>query len=167
MSTGEPVRTLVIGIGNPLQGDDGLGVRATQMLEGKNLPANVQVEELGTPGWGLLARMEGWPRVVVIDAVQMGMAPGDWKRLSLNEAHLVSGSGAVSLHETGLAECLDLATVLGIMPDEFVLYGVEPARIAPGEDLTPALVQVLPGLVEQIVEDLWKESRYDTDLAHR
>jgi hydrogenase maturation protease len=159
MGTGQPARTLIIGIGNPLQGDDGLGVRATQMLEEKNLPAHVQVEELGTPGWGLLACLEGWPRVCVIDAVQMGQVPGTWKRLDLNEARLVTERGPVSLHETGLAESLELAGVLGILPGEFTLYGVEPASIAPGEELSPAVAQVLPGLVDQIVKDLWKESR--------
>lgn len=156
MSTGKPARTLVIGIGNPLQSDDGLGVQASLMLENKNLPAHVHVEELGTPGWGLLARMDGWPRVYVIDAVQMGQPPGTWQRFNQDEVSLVSQSGPVSLHEAGLAESLELANTLGIMPEEFVLYGVEPAVIEPGEDLSPAVLQALPGLVEHIVEDLWK-----------
>lgn len=156
MLNGKPARTLVIGIGNPLQSDDGLGVQASLMLEKESLPRNVQVEELGTPGWGLLARMDGWPRVYVIDAVRMGMKPGTWQRINQDEMRLVSEAGPVSLHEAGLAESLELASTLGIMPEEFVLYGVEPAVIEPGEDLSPAVLQALPGLVEHIVEDLWK-----------
>ncbi len=156
MSIGSPAGTLVIGIGNPLQSDDGLGVRASLMLEKAHLPGNVRVEELGTIGWGLLACMEGWPRVYVIDAVRMGQSPGTWRRFRQEEVRLVSTSNPVSLHETGLAESLELANTLGIMPEEFVLYGVEPAVIEPGEDLSPAVLQVLPDLVEHIVKDLWK-----------
>ena len=156
MSSEKPARTLVIGIGNPLQGDDGLGVQASLMLEKENLPEDVQVEELGTPGWGLLAQIEGWPRVIVIDAMQMGMEPGTWQRISGDDVRLVCEAGPVSLHEAGLAESLKLASTLGIMPDEFVLYGVEPAVIEPGEGLSPAVQEALPDLVEHIVKDLWK-----------
>ena len=151
-----PARTLVIGIGNPLQSDDGVGVHAVNLLANESLPAGVQIEELGTPGWGLLAHMDGWQRVFVVDAVRMGQPPGTWRRFGLDEVCLVAGAGALSLHEPGLAESLELASTLGLLPDEVVLYGVEPAQVKPGEHLSPAVHRCIPDLVEHIVEELWK-----------
>jgi hydrogenase maturation protease len=151
--------TLVIGIGNPLQGDDGLGACAVQMLANEVLPAGVQIEELGTPGWGLVNFLQGWQRVILIDAVCMGEEPGTWRRLEKDDIQLVASDQVRSLHEPGLAESLSLAQTLGLLPDEIVLYGVEPACIQPGGELSPAVRQVVTPLVKQILGELWKKTQ--------
>jgi hydrogenase maturation protease len=147
-------RTLVIGIGNPLQCDDGVGACAAQLLSAETLPTGVQIEELGTPGWGLVNFLQGWQRVILIDAVCMGEEPGTWRRLEKDDIQMVASDQVHSLHEPGLAESLSLAQTLGLMPDEIVLYGVEPACIQPGEGLSPAVRQVMPTLVKQILGEL-------------
>ncbi len=151
--------TLVIGIGNPLQGDDGLGACAVQMLANEVLPAGVQIEELGTPGWGLVNFLQGWQRVILIDAVCMGEEPGTWRRLEKDDIQLVASDQVSSLHEPGLAESLSLAQTLGLLPDEIVLYGVEPACIQPGGELSPAVRQAVTPLVKQILGELWKKTQ--------
>lgn len=151
--------TLVIGIGNPLQGDDGLGACAVQMLANEVLPAGVQIEELGTPGWGLVNFLQGWQRVILIDAVCMGEEPGTWRRLEKDDIQLVASDQVRSLHEPGLAESLSLAQTLGLLPDEIVLYGVEPACIQPSGELSPAVRQVVTPLVKQILGELWKKTQ--------
>lgn len=148
--------TLVVGIGNPLCGDDGLGAHAIQLLQEKVLPTGVEVEELGTPGWGLVNLLRGWQRVILIDAVHMGGEPGTWQRLDMNQAQFTPGSQAVSLHEPGLAESLALAEAMKLLPDELVLYGVEPACTTPGCNLSPKVRQVVPTLVENILGELWQ-----------
>lgn len=150
--------TLVIGIGNPFQGDDGVGVRAAELLANESLPPGVQVQELGTPGWGLVNAMEGWQRVILIDAVQMGAEPGAWRRLLGDQISLLNSPPSLSLHEPGLAESLDLARALGLLPGEIVLYGIEPGYIGLQEHLTSLVAGALPALVNKILEDIWKET---------
>ena len=149
----------MIGIGNPLQSDDGLGACAVQLLAEETLPAGVQVEELGTPGWGLVNFLQGWQRVILIDAVCMGEQPGAWRRLEKDEIQLIASDQVRSLHEPGLAESLSLAQTLGLLPDEIVLYGVEPACIQPGDELSPAVRQAITPLVKDILGELWKKTR--------
>jgi hydrogenase maturation protease len=151
--------TLVIGIGNPLQCDDGVGACAAQLLARETLPAGVQVEELGTPGWGLVNHLQGWQRVILIDAVCMGEEPGTWRRLEADEIQLVASDQVRSLHEPGLAESLLLAQTLGMLPDEIVLYGVEPACIQPGDELSPAVRQAITPLVKHILGELWNKKQ--------
>lgn len=148
--------TLVIGIGNPLFCDDGLGVQVAQQLTDEKLPAGVQVQELGTPGWGLVNHFQGWRRVILIDAVQMGEEPGTWHRLGASETKFVSENQSISLHEPGLADSLALAKTLNLMPDEIVLYGVEPAFTGPGLEMSPEVQTAIPLLVKNILEELWK-----------
>jgi len=155
---GSQKNTLVIGIGNPLQGDDGVGVRVAEQLANESLPPGVQVQELGTPGWGLVNALEGWQRIILIDAVQMGAEPGAWRRLDGDQVSLINNPSSLSLHEPGLAESLALARALNLLPEELVLYAIEPGHIGPVEQLTPAVADALPALVKQILEDIWKET---------
>lgn len=148
--------TLVIGIGNPLHSDDGLGVRAAQQLAAQDLPPGVKVEELGTPGWSLVNHLQGWQRVLLIDAVQMGERPGTWHRLDASQTHLITQEVSVSLHEPGLAESLALAQALNLMPDEVAIYGVEPAWTGAGMELSPEIQEAIPSVVENILQELWK-----------
>ena len=115
--------TLILGLGNPLQSDDGLGVRVAEMLADQELPPGVKVEEVGTPGLGLAAWLEGQSRVIIVDAVYMGQSPGTWRRFGPGEVRLIANSDVVSLHEPGLAEALALAQALDALPQEIVFYG--------------------------------------------
>jgi hydrogenase maturation protease len=149
-------KTLVLGVGNILQSDDGLGVRAVEMLGKRELPASVWVEDAGTPGIGLVTRMEGWKRVIIIDAAQTGLQPGMWQRYGPEDVRLVTGGGAISLHEADVASALSLAQATHLLPAEVVIYGVEPQRVDWGDELSPPVEAALPALVDDIVADLWK-----------
>lgn len=146
--------TLILGIGNPLLGDDGLGVRTAEILAGYDLPPHVSIMEAGTPGWGLATWLEGWSRAIIIDAVHMGGAPGSWRRFRPQEVRLLAQEEAISLHEPGLANGLELAQALDIFPEEILIYGVEPECCEPGQELSPAVTLALPGLVDAILSDL-------------
>lgn len=148
--------TLVIGIGNPLCSDDGLGVHVASLLCERELPPGVQIAELGTPGWGLVNHLADGQRVILIDAVEMGLEPGTWRRLAADDIGLIAGDSSVSLHEPGLAESLALAQALDLLPEEFVLYGVEPACTDPGLALSPEVGEAIPVLMENILGEIWK-----------
>jgi hydrogenase maturation protease len=148
--------TLVIGIGNPLRGDDGLGSRALEMLAREDIPEGVELMELGTPGWGLVTTLQDRQRVVIIDAVRMGQKPGAWRRFSPQEVRFITQDETLSMHEPGLAESLELAQALDWLPDEIIIYGVEPTSTGFGSGLSPEVEGAIPTLITNILGDLWK-----------
>jgi hydrogenase maturation protease len=142
---------LILGVGNPLLGDDGAGIRAVELLQQQNLPPHVQVLEIGTPGWGLGAWLEGRSYVIMIDAVDMGLPPGHWRQISLEEVQLLMEESSFSLHQPDLASGLALAQELNILPEVIIMYGIQPADLTPGNSLSPAVQNGLLELVETIV----------------
>jgi hydrogenase maturation protease len=149
--------TLVLGIGNPWMGDDGAGIRVAELLTERVLPHNIKVAEAGLPGWGLPSWLEGWPNVILVDAVRMGLAPGKWKRFDPRNIQVVIEDDLLSLHQPDLACGLALAQALGILPKNLSIYGIEPAATGQGAELSDAVRASLPEVVENILNDLEKK----------
>lgn len=148
---------LILGVGNPLMGDDGAGIRAVELLEQYHLPDHIKVQEIGTPGWGLGAWFDGQTAVVLIDAVKMGLEPGRWKKIDLRQSRLLMPESVFSLHQVDLANGLLLAQELDLLPPSLTLYGIEPANLAPGSSLSPQVGSSLPELVNSIVNDFQRK----------
>ncbi len=147
--------TLVLGLGNPLRGDDGVGVRVVQHLAQCRLPGNVEVLDGGTQGLGLVSLLEGRQRAIVVDAADMGRAPGEFVRFALEEARLLGeDEGRFCVHAAGLREALLLARALGILPKEVVLFGVQPARVAWETGLSPQVEAALLSLTEAVLREV-------------
>jgi hydrogenase maturation protease len=146
---------LVLGIGNTLMGDDGVGIRVVEILANEELPANVVVKAAGLPGWGLPSWLEGKDNVILVDAMQMGQAPGSWRRFSGEEIQLVE-TKALSLHQHGLDCGLALTQALGILPGNLLLYGFEPADLSAGAILSPEVRASIPEVIDQILLDIEK-----------
>jgi hydrogenase maturation protease len=147
--------TLILGVGNPLCGDDGAGVQAIKLLVENFLPPNVNVQDAGTPGLGLPLYLEGWPRVILVDAVQMGCLPGTWRRFTPQDVQLYFTETSLSLHESDLAGGLALADALGVLPETVVIYGIEPACCEINHGLSLAVQSALPEMVEGILTEIW------------
>jgi hydrogenase maturation protease len=147
---------LVLGIGNPLMGDDGVGNQVIELLAERALPPNVKIEDAGLPGWGLPTWFEGWSNVILVDAVQMDRLPGSWRRFRPEELQVVLENDALSLHQPDLACGLALAQALDLLPENLVLYGVEPADVNPGDALSPAVSSSLPDVIASILNELEK-----------
>lgn len=150
----QPEEILILGIGNPLIGDDGAGIAAIELLSKCCLPPNVTVQEIGTPGWGLGAWFAGRKTIILVDAVQMGQEPGSWRRFELDKIHSPVTQAAFSLHQSDLACGISLAQELDLLPEKISLYGIEPADLTPGASLSPQVAANLPALVETIVNDV-------------
>jgi hydrogenase maturation protease len=150
----QPKQTLILGLGNPLCGDDGLGNHAVQLLAARQLPAGVKALPAGTPGWELPNWIAGWPRVILIDAVMMGLKPGTRRRFCLEEVRLIAAGEILSSHAPDLATGLALAEALNLLPDETVLYGIEPERCEPGTEISPSVRRALGGLVDDILREI-------------
>lgn len=146
--------TLIVGLGNPLRGDDGVGCRLVTELAGRDLPPEVEVLDGGMAGLGLLDIMAGWERVVVVDAADVGQEPGTYVRFTPADARLVPASDHFSLHHAGLGEVLALARALGRSLPELVVFGVQPAGVGWRQGLSAAVESVLPALADAVLAEL-------------
>lgn len=153
MSTA-PRRILVLGLGNILLGDEGLGVRVVEQLEARYvLPPEVQIVDGGVVGLDLWSYLEGVTHLLVVDAVQMGAEPGTLVRLA-DEAIPQGLPLKMSLHQTGLPELLALARLQETLPQKVVVWGMEPAVLEPGLALSPTVAARLERLVTAVTDEL-------------
>ena len=153
-SSEEVNRVLVLGLGNPLLGDEGIGVRVVEELKGLELPDGVTVVEGGTAGLGLIGLMEGYQRVIIVDAADMGHPPGRVVRFTPSEVQLKTVEAPLSLHQIGLGEVLALAKALEVVPAELVIIGVQPSRVEGGIGLSPEVEGAIPQIVRVVLDEL-------------
>ena len=150
----------IIGVGNLLMGDDGLGIVALEQLRRQQLPPGIELIDAGCGGLTLLQLLADCERALLIDAADFGRPAGCILRLPAeNIADIQGGTGQASLHQTGLAEVLGLAVKLGQLP-ELTLFLVQPQCVAPGLELSLPVRQALPRLLEMLQQELenWRNA---------
>lgn len=154
----ECARTLVLGVGSLIRGDDAIGVLAAQRLRARpDLPPGVVVRDGGTAGLGLIPMWEGFDRLVLIDAVEMGLPAGAIRRFTWDEARVSGHERALSAHQTDLADALLLAETLKILPPEVVIFGVQPGSMEWDQPLSSAVERALPDLIDALLNELRSE----------
>jgi hydrogenase maturation protease len=147
-------RVLILGLGNILLQDEGLGVRTVEMLTtGYRLPPEVQTLDGGVMGLDLLPYFDGVTDLLILDAVQAGQSAGTLLRLE-GDAIPAALSAKMSMHQVSLQELLALASFQGILPTHVVLLGLEPASLDWGLGLTPVVASRLDLLVAAAVSEL-------------
>jgi hydrogenase maturation protease len=127
-----------------------------EMLAKRSLPPGVRLQDAGLPGWGLPSWLEGWSTVFLVDALDMGLEAGCWRRFRPEQVKLWLQDESLSLHQPDLACGLALAEALDLLPENLVLYGVQPAQTDLGMPLSPQVSACLPVLADQIIIDLGK-----------
>ena len=146
--------TLLIGLGNPLMGDDGAGVAVLERLrEEWVLPPEVELLDGGTWGMNLLPAVEFAARLVLVDAIRTGLGPGTLTVLERAQLPRYF-SLKLSPHQIDLREVLALAELRGALPEDLVALGIEPASVELGEGLSPAVAAGLDKLVDLVVSRL-------------
>jgi hydrogenase maturation protease len=147
-------RTLVLGAGNLLLSDDGLGIHAIRRLqETAQLPEEVQVLDGGTLGLGLLHYLEGVSHLLIVDSLETGQPPGTIRRLSGEEVPAYFAL-KMSPHEIGLPDMLFAAKLRDLYPAEVVIWGVQPATVEVGLDLSPPVASQMDVLVSNVLGEL-------------
>lgn len=152
-----PSRTTVIGLGNPLMGDDGLGLAAlARLARDWDLPATVEVLDGGTWGMNLLPMIEEAESLLFLDAIDARAEPGSQIVLEREEipryfAHKLSP------HQIDLREVLALAEWRGTLPDRTAAMGLQPETVGLGVELSAVLQRRLPALVEAVVQRLRRD----------
>jgi len=149
-----PGKTLVLGLGNILLRDDGAGVRVVERLsQSAGLPPEVEVLDGGTLGMDLLPYLEGVDRLVVVDAVDMGVTPGTVARFQGDNVPIAL-TLKVSPHQAGLADLLAAARLCGLCPREVILWGVQPAEVDVGLELSEPVSAAVEALVDWVFREL-------------
>jgi len=133
-------RTLLLGIGNTLLGDDGVGVRIVESLRGDPDMAQQTLVDGGTLSFSLLSELEDAHSMLVVDAANLGAAAGT-VRVYESDAmdQFIRRAGPRSVHEVGLADVMDMARLHGCLPSRRAIVCVQPARIEWSETLSPAV----------------------------
>jgi hydrogenase maturation protease len=152
MSEGK--RTVVIGLGNPLMADDGLGLAALERLRASSaFGPDVELVDGGTWGMNLLPVVEEAGRVLLVDAIHAGAPPGT---LVVLERHQLPRYLAtrISPHQVDVADVLALAELRGTLPEDTIAVGLEPARVEMLTGLTPVVEAQLGRLVAAVLARL-------------
>ena len=148
-------KTLVVGMGNLLLGDDGVGVHAVRRLAQSGLPPGVEAVDIGTNSYDLLDCLCESAKLIVIDAMEGGREPGTIYRVPLEELRLLRKGDIVSSHQIHFREAVEMARMMGYSP-QITVIGVEPKRLDWGTELSPEVEQRMPRLLELIRREIEK-----------
>ena len=146
---------LVLGIGNILLRDEGVGVRVIEQMQEIPVPEEVELVDGGTAGADLLDVLAERRKVIVIDAVQSDCEPGTVLRFTAADLVRPDGVG-MSLHEVGLGEALTMTKQLGCAPGDVVVFGIKPKDTTCGLELSEEVEASVPKVVELILAEIGK-----------
>ncbi len=161
-SCAEKVRVLVLGLGNILLKDEGVGVHIAEQLAEQDLPDNVEVIDGGTSALDILLLQKGLYKLIIVDAVRAGKEPGTiykahWRTdqpAKLKTVCPLEEHSRISLHQVGLLDALALVERIGCAPKEVILIGVEPKEIAPDLELTEEIKQRVPAIIDTVLQEI-------------
>jgi hydrogenase maturation protease len=154
---------LILGVGNILLSDEGVGVRVIEAMESLELPDDVELFDGGTASVDLLNNLADRDKVIIIDAVQGGSKPGTLYRFTPDDI-TVQRQNFTSIHQVGLLETLTTAKYLGCEPREVVIFGIEPKEVNWGLELSSEIRVVLPRVVELVLNEI-ETARQEPPLA--
>ena len=143
-------KIVVIGIGNLLLMDEGIGVHTINELEKHDLPGSIEIYDGGTGGFKLIDLMQGAARVIFIDAVDTGKAPGSVTIFTAEEVHSLYNKKKYSLHDTDLMEIIKMAEMLG-NPPMIEIVGIQPKIINYGTTLSNELAGSMSNIMNTVL----------------
>jgi hydrogenase maturation protease len=145
---------LVLGIGNVLLTDEGIGVRALNELQRRyTFPENVELLDGGTAGIELLRHIRNRDYLIIIDAMKFDQEPGTVSRVEGEDVPAAFRT-RISPHQLGLSDLLAAAMLTDELPKKLVLFGVEPENLDIGLDLTDTVEASLEELMGAIIDEL-------------
>lgn len=146
-------RLLVLGLGQLLMSDDGLGIHAAEALKQRPWPPGVAILEVGSAVLNYLEEISLARRVIAIDAVEAGGAPGSLYRLEYGDL-LPPPESLRDAHGISLAGVINLAREMTGFPTGIIIYGIQPQYTGPGNRLSPAVEAALPRLISSIAGEI-------------
>jgi hydrogenase maturation protease len=144
---------LILGIGNLLMKDEGVGVHVIERLKEIQLPDNVEVLDGGTAGLDLVDFIAGRKKLIVIDAVNAGEKPGTIYRLT-EENLAIKPKSISSFHEIDFMDALHMSIVMDEKPKEILVIGIEPKDMSSGLELSPEVEERIPEIIKLVMKEL-------------
>lgn len=149
------MKTLMLGVGNVLLSDEGVGVRVIEEFVNRyEIPEDVEVIDGGTLGLNLLYFLDNADRLLVVDALLGGEPPGSLYKFKGDQVKIYFRGKKLSAHDIGLQEVLSVAELIDKGPKEIVVIGVEPESLDVSLDLSPSVRRILERLLNEVVEQL-------------
>jgi len=145
-------RTTILGLGNILLMDEGIGVHVVHELKKQDLPEDIEVIDGGTSGMDLLSFVKNTQELIIIDAIRLKKRPGSIYCLRPYETEFTRPH--ISLHQVGVLEILSVAKKLHCLPEDTIIIGVEPKEIDWGLDLSPEIKETIPYIVNMVLEKI-------------
>lgn len=153
MKEDRTVRAVVVGVGNVLLKDEGIGVHVVRALpQAIGTRTDVDIIDGGTSPDAFLG-LETVPRLIIVDAARGGGQPGTIYRFHPGDI-IADGKSITSLHQLGLLHSLQMMQLSGSQPGEIIIIGVEPKEIDWGLELSPELREKLPQIVTAVMNEL-------------
>ena len=149
------MKTLILGLGNPILSDDGVGLRVAEELKGRLDQPEVTVEETSMAGLSLLDMLLGYDRAIIIDAIQT--VGGQVGQVYLLTPEVFDATRhATSPHGVGFATAIELGSRLGLaLPQQIVIFAIEVADVSTfSEECTPEVRRAIPVCVNMILQEL-------------
>lgn len=140
----------IIGVGNPMRGDDGAAAAVVEYLRAEDIPAFA----FDGDGAELMEMWVGQPRVILIDAAVSGAETGTLHRFDAHLGELPRNFFRHSTHQFGVAEAVEMARTLGRLPGELIVYGIEGGDFTIGSPLSPQVEQAVAQAVHYIKADI-------------
>lgn len=144
---------LILGVGNILLSDEGVGVRIIEAMKEVTLPDNVELLDGGTGALDLLDVMANRDKVIIIDAVKGGGEPGAVYRFGPEDIRM-QRQCFTSVHQVSLLDTLSMARLAGCSPSDIVIFGIEPRRVDWGLELSPKVAAAVPRVIELVLNEL-------------
>jgi len=143
----------VLGIGNTLKGDDGIGIVLVNRLREEGIPGEVEFREVGTSGINILHYLKDLNTAVIVDALRSGGDPGDSVFFRPDEVD--SEIKVRSTHDANLLEAIEMSETLGERPEEIIIMGIIPKDMSIRDGLSPQLEEKLPELVKKLKNKIY------------
>jgi hydrogenase maturation protease len=155
------LRTIIVGIGSLLRGDDAIGIRVTEAIEREALLPDVKVVTTTAAGLALLDILTGYERALIIDAIQTRQGkPGDIYRLGLDD--LPAPLHSFTVHDVSLRSAIDTGKKMGLaLPGSIIVFAIEVADVTPlRESCTPQVEEAIPKAVRLVLRELEDQTRH-------
>jgi len=144
---------MVMGVGNILLSDEGLGVRFLDELAKNTFPDNVELLEGGTAGLELVHLIQDVDFLIIVDALNANAEPGALFRFQPGDLQIIPEQYEVSFHQIGIVEVLTMANVLGHAP-QTLIFGIQPKSLEWGLEISPEIETLFPRLCELVIKEI-------------
>ncbi len=161
----EHTHVAVVGVGNPIMGDDGVGEHVIEKLREEGLPDGVVATHAGTTAFFALEAMSGADYAIVVDAVAVKDAsPGAIHRYRYREGSFDGSPPDVLMHDFSFSDALQAGQDPYDLPEELLVIGVQPADTGPGTELSDTVAERIPDVIDLVRETIAARTRPEVEL---